>query len=60
MHTRTKVYGLIMKLDLVDVWWSKNSSQRDFTYYSPRHMVFSRTDYFLVDTTSIDHRIIES
>lgn len=51
---KTKVLDLITKLNLVDVWRSRNSSQRDYTYYSPRHAVFSRIDYFLVDTSSMD------
>lgn len=53
-HAKTKVYDLITKLGLVNVWQSKNSSWRDYTYYSPKHMFFSRIDYFLVDTLSID------
>lgn len=52
LHSKTKVHDLLTRLHLVDVWWLRNPSQRDYTYYSPRHMVFSRIDYFLTDAPS--------
>lgn len=35
--------------DLVHVWQCHQGSERDFTYYSPRHNSYSRIDLFLTD-----------
>lgn len=45
---------LASQYGLKDVWRLRNVNTVDYTYYSPRHNVFSRTDYFLVDSASAD------
>lgn len=49
----SKVHELIAKFDLVDVWRLQHSSEKDYMYYSPRHQVFTRIDYFLTDVSSV-------
>uniref|UniRef100_A0A803JE19 exodeoxyribonuclease III n=1 Tax=Xenopus tropicalis TaxID=8364 RepID=A0A803JE19_XENTR len=40
---------LLHKLALVDVWRAKHPRNREFTFHSPRHDMFSRIDYILTD-----------
>lgn len=49
-----RLFELAAQYDLKDVWRLRNDTRVDYTYYSPRHDVFSRIDYFLVDTASTD------
>lgn len=43
---------------LVDVWRSKFPRSKDFTFYSSRHMSYSRIDYFLTPKSE-SYRIID-
>uniref|UniRef100_A0A803J5Q1 Reverse transcriptase domain-containing protein n=1 Tax=Xenopus tropicalis TaxID=8364 RepID=A0A803J5Q1_XENTR len=44
-----KTRDLFHKLALVDVWRAKNPRNKEFSFYSPRHDMYSRIDYILTD-----------
>lgn len=38
----------IIKAQLINVWRLQHSGERDYTFYSPPHKIYTRIDYFLV------------
>lgn len=41
---------------LVDIWRSKSPKSKDFTFYSSRHLTYSRIDYFFTSKAQL-HRV---
>lgn len=41
--------SLIRTNDLYDVWRRHHTTERDYSYFPPRHNSYTRIDYFLVD-----------
>lgn len=46
------------EMGLIDMWREFHPLERDYTHYSVPHSVYSRIDYFLINTSEI-HRVIE-
>lgn len=53
--TQEAIKSLCKDTGLLDVWRLLNPSARDYTFFSNRHSVYSRIDYFL-----LSHSLIES
>lgn len=51
-----QVNNMLRDLGLIDVWRNLNRSDLDFTFYSARHNIHSRIDYFLMFSND-RHRI---
>lgn len=50
--------NMLQNLGLIDTWQHLNRFDRDFTFYSARHNIHSRIDYFLMFSKDL-HRIRE-
>lgn len=53
-----QVNNMLQNLGLIDTWQHLNRFDRDFTFYSARHNIHSRIDYFLMFSKDL-HRIRE-
>ena len=53
-----KMHAFLSDLDLLDVWRVLHPLDKDYTFFSNPHQVFSRIDYFLSSRTVSD-RIAE-
>lgn len=50
----SKLHDLVTKFSLVDIWHWHHGTEKDYTYYSSHHQVFTRIDYFLTDGSSTE------
>lgn len=50
------VNRVLKDLGLIDVWWALNGSTPGYTFYSARHTVHSRIDYFFIYNKDL-HRL---
>lgn len=48
----------VQEMGLIDVWRELHPLERDYTHYSVPYSVYSRIDYFLINTSEI-HRVTE-
>lgn len=50
--------GLSIESGIADVWRHKLPNQRDFTYYSSRHLPYPRIDFFFAPKWEM-HRVVD-
>lgn len=48
-----KIAQTLQKSQLIDVWRLQHSGERDFTFYSNVHQLYTRIDYFLIPHTQL-------
>lgn len=44
---------LFHKAQLIDVWRLQHSGEREYSFYSPPHKIYTRIDYFLIPHTCL-------
>ena len=57
-HLSKFINTSVQEMGLIDVWRELHPLERDYTHYSVPHSVYSRIDYFLINTSEI-HRVTE-
>lgn len=48
IRARKRIAKTLHETQLIDVWRLQHPSERDYTFYSPPHKLYTRIDYFLI------------
>lgn len=52
-HLMTQLYSLFVKFNLCYIWRLERPREHDYTYFSPSHNMYIKTDYTLVSYSLI-------
>lgn len=56
---KKRIANSLHKAQLVDVWRLQHSGERDYTFYSQTHKLYTRIDYFLIPHNQL-HSVLDS